>query len=93
MLSLPNDDRHSKLELAPQRRRRKTLEALTAQLKSLSRSKPALVIFEDLQWIDPTSLEALDMTVGSDKSAASVADSNLSPKAVGGRLGYPTSLH
>ena len=33
MLSLPNDDRHSKLELAPQQRRRKTLEALTAQLE------------------------------------------------------------
>ena len=33
MLSLPNDDRYPKLELSPQERRQKTLEALTAQLE------------------------------------------------------------
>ena len=36
MLSLPNDGRYPKLELAPQQRRQKTLEALTAQLDALS---------------------------------------------------------
>ena len=59
MLSLPNDGRHPTLELAPQLRRQKTLEALTAQLQALSRSNPVLMIFEDVHWIDPTSLEAL----------------------------------
>jgi predicted ATPase len=39
------------------------MEALTAQLEALSRSNPVLMIFEDLQWIDPTSLESLDMAV------------------------------
>ena len=63
MLSLPNDGRYPKVELAPQQRRQKTLEALTAQLEALSRANPVLMIFEDLQWIDPTSLEALDMAV------------------------------
>ena len=63
MLSLPNDGRYPKLELSPQERRQKTLEALTAQLEVLSRSDPVLMIFEDLQWIDPTSLESLDMSV------------------------------
>ena len=41
----------------------RTLEALTAQVEALSRSKPALMIFEDAHWIDPTSLEALGLTV------------------------------
>ena len=63
MLSLPNDGRYPKLELTPQQRRQKTLEALTAQLASLSQSKPLLMIFEDFHWIDPTSLEVLGRTV------------------------------
>jgi predicted ATPase len=45
------------------RRRQKTLEALAARLEVLSRSNPALMIFEDVHWIDPTSLEALGRTV------------------------------
>ena len=40
MLSLPNDGRYPVLELAPQQRRQKTLEALTAQLKALAHAKP-----------------------------------------------------
>jgi class 3 adenylate cyclase/predicted ATPase len=62
-LSLPNDGRHPTLELPPQQRRQKTLEALAAQLQALSRSKPVLMIFEDLHWADPTSLEALGRVV------------------------------
>ena len=39
------------------------MEALAAQLAALSRSKPVLMIFEDVHWIDPTSLEVLGQTV------------------------------
>ena len=46
MLSLPNDGRYPTLELAPQQRRQKTLEALTAQLVALSQPKPVLMIFD-----------------------------------------------
>ncbi len=63
MLSLPNDGRYPTLELDPQQRRHKTLEALTAQTEALSRANPILMIFEDVHWIDPTSLEALGRTV------------------------------
>jgi class 3 adenylate cyclase/predicted ATPase len=59
MLSLPNDERYPTLELDPQQRRQKTLEALTAQLEELAQAKPVLMIFEDVHWIDPTSLEAV----------------------------------
>jgi class 3 adenylate cyclase len=47
MLSLPNDGRYPTLELDPQQRRQKTLEALTAQLQALAHAKPVLMIFED----------------------------------------------
>jgi len=58
MLSLPNDGRYPAVELTPQQRRQKTLEALTAQIETLSRQKPVLMAFEDAHWADPTSLEA-----------------------------------
>ena len=63
MLSLPNDGRYPALDLAPQQRRQRTLEALTAQLAALARQKPVLMIFEDAHWIDPTSLEVFGRTV------------------------------
>ena len=63
MLSLPNDGRYPALELAPDQRRQKTLEALTVQLAELARQQPVLTIFEDAHWVDPTSLEVLGRTV------------------------------
>jgi len=63
MLSLPNDGRYPALELAPQQRRQRTLEALTAQLAGLARQQPVLMIVEDTHWIDPTSLEVFGRTV------------------------------
>ena len=77
MLSLPNDGRYPTLELDPQQRRQKTLEALTAQLEALSRSNPVLMIFEDAHWVDPTSLEVLGRTVDRLKNSWRVADRHL----------------
>ena len=68
MLSLPNDKHHPPFELTAQQRRQKTLEALTTQLEALSRSNPVLMIFEDVHWVDPTSLEVLGRTVDRLKS-------------------------
>ena len=63
MLSLPNDGRYPALDLEPQQRRQKTLEALTAQVEALSRQNPLLMIFEDAHWTDPTSLEVFGRVV------------------------------
>jgi class 3 adenylate cyclase len=63
MLSLPNDGRYPALNMDPQQRRQKTLEALTAQMEALSRQKPVLMIFEDAHWTDPTSLETFGRIV------------------------------
>ena len=63
MLSLPNDGRYPALDLEPQQRRQKTLEALTAQVEGLSRQNPLLMIFEDAHWTDPTSLETFGRVV------------------------------
>ena len=63
MLSLPNDGRYPALELTPQQRRQKTLETLILQVVALARQNPVLMIFEDVHWIDPTSLELLGRIV------------------------------
>jgi class 3 adenylate cyclase len=63
MLSLPNDGRYPALEPSPQRRRQRTLEALSLQIVALSHQNPVLMIFEDAHWTDPTSLELFGRVV------------------------------
>jgi class 3 adenylate cyclase/predicted ATPase len=63
MLSLPNDGRHPALDLAPDQRRQKGLEALVSQIEALARQNPVLMIFEDAHWSDPTSLEVFGKVV------------------------------
>ena len=63
LLSLPNDGRYPALELTPEQRRQRTLEALILQVQALTRSKPVLMIFEDAHWTDPTSLEVFGRVV------------------------------
>ena len=63
MLSLPNDGRYPTLELTPEQRRQKTLEALISQVEALARQSPVLMILEDAHWTDPTSLEAFGRVV------------------------------
>ena len=63
MLSLPNDGRYPAIDLAPEQRRQRTLEALTTQVAKLASQRPVLMISEDAHWTDPTSLEAFGRTV------------------------------
>ena len=61
LLSLPT--RYPMPELSPQQRKEKTLAALLAQVDGLARKQPVLILFEDMHWIDPTSLELLTATI------------------------------
>ena len=72
MLSLPNDGRYPAIDLAPEQRRQRTLEALTTQVAKLASQRPVLMIFEDAHWTDPTSLEAFGRTVDQIKTLPAV---------------------
>ena len=61
LLSLPNAA--AELNLSPQRKREKLLEALLHQLEGLTRRRPVLTVWEDVNWIDPTSRELLELMV------------------------------
>ena len=59
LFALPASDRYPLQELSPQKRKEKTLAALLAQLDGAAARQPVFMIFEDIHWIDPTSLELL----------------------------------
>ena len=63
MLSLANDGRYPMLELTPEQRRQRTLEALVSQVQTLTHQSPVLMIFEDAHWTDPTSLEVFGLII------------------------------
>src|SRR5215831_5063626 len=59
LLALPASDHFRLQELSPQKRKEKTFAALLAQLHEVAARQPVFIIFEDIHWIDPTSLELL----------------------------------
>ena len=61
LLALPSDGRYASLPSDPRRQREDTFASLVRQLEGLAHGQPVLVIFEDLQWVDSTSLELLEM--------------------------------
>ena len=59
MLSLPPTASRPPLDLSPQRQRTRTIEALGSLLVGLCRRGPVLLVLEDAQWSDPTTLDVL----------------------------------
>ena len=68
ILSLPNEGRYPTLDLTPQQRRQRTLEALRGPVETFARKNPVLMIVEDAHWADPSSLEVFSGAV--DRTAA-----------------------
>jgi predicted ATPase len=65
VLSLPASERRPLPSLSPQRKKQRTLEALTRHVEVLAHRQPILMVFEDAHWIDPTSRELLDLMIES----------------------------
>src|SRR5262249_20694837 len=63
LLSVPTEGRYPALAVSPQQKRELTLTALLDQLEGVAADGPILIIFEDVHWIDPTSLDLLDRMV------------------------------
>ena len=63
LLSIPFGERYPPLAFSPTQQRRQTLAALLDQFEGLARRQPILLVFEDAQWADATSLELLDLTI------------------------------
>ena len=62
-LSIPGDGRLPPLDMSPQLQRQRTLAALVDQLAGLAAHRPVLLVWEDVHWADPTSLELLGLAL------------------------------
>lgn len=63
LLSLPLPERFAPLRLSPERQRQKTQEALVAWLAEESEERPLLIVWEDLHWVDPSTLDLVQMLI------------------------------
>jgi predicted ATPase/class 3 adenylate cyclase len=62
-LSIPGGDRYPLPNLTPHQLKQRTLGVLLDHLKRLAAIQTVLIVFEDLHWIDPTSLELLTLAI------------------------------
>ena len=63
VLSLPLD-RFPAMQLSAGLQKQKTIEAMIAQITTLSEQRPVQIFFEDAHWVDQSSLEAVSLFVG-----------------------------
>jgi class 3 adenylate cyclase/predicted ATPase len=61
-LPLP-DDRYPPLGLTPQQEKQQTQDALVAWLLEEAERRPMLVVYEDLHWADPSTIEIIGLLV------------------------------
>lgn len=63
LLSLPVPAGYPRLELGPKRKKVETFELLIALLVRLAHERTVVLCVEDLHWIDPSSLELVELLV------------------------------
>jgi class 3 adenylate cyclase/predicted ATPase len=63
LLSVPTEKRYPTLGLTPEKQKQRTLEVLVDQVAGLAAMQPVLAIYEDVHWVDPTTLELLGLLV------------------------------
>lgn len=64
MLSIPCDERYGPLPMTPQLIKAETTRVLLDFVRAAARAQPMLMLFEDLHWADPTTLDVLDRLIG-----------------------------
>jgi class 3 adenylate cyclase/predicted ATPase len=69
LLSIPSSGRYLPLNLTPSRQKDLTIDALIRQLLAYASTQPVLFLLEDMHWIDPTTLELINRTIESIKTA------------------------
>jgi class 3 adenylate cyclase/tetratricopeptide (TPR) repeat protein len=63
LLDLPAEGDDAAVSMTPQMRREETIDGLTAWTLALGEDQPVVLLAEDLQWADPSSLELLGRLV------------------------------
>jgi class 3 adenylate cyclase/predicted ATPase len=63
LLGVPIDARYAALTMTPEAQKRRTLQALLDQLADLAAQQPVLALYEDVHWIDPSTLEFIGLVI------------------------------
>ena len=63
MLGVACGTRYPELHFSPQRKRERLFAAVNRRLAERTRNQPVLMIWEDMHWADPTSVELLETTM------------------------------
>ena len=63
ILSIACDARYGELPMTPQKHKSETLRTLVEITEAAARKEPRVMLYEDLHWADPTSLEVLDLMI------------------------------
>jgi TOMM system kinase/cyclase fusion protein len=63
LLSIPFESKYSPLSLPPDQLRVKTLEALVSMLLRMALDRPALLVIEDMPWVDHSTIECLNSLI------------------------------
>lgn len=63
ILSIAGPERYGALSMAPQKQKDETIRALVDLTLAAARDRPAVMLFEDAHWADPTTLEFLDLLI------------------------------
>jgi predicted ATPase/class 3 adenylate cyclase len=63
LLSIPSEDQQKLTALTPQQIKNRTVSTLVDMILAFSSELPTLCIFEDVHWIDPSTLELLELAI------------------------------
>jgi predicted ATPase len=71
LLSVPlPEERYTALRLTPQQQKQQTHDALVAWMLEEAERQPVLVVWEDLHWADPSTLENLGLLLDQSRTSA-----------------------
>jgi len=63
LLSIPVDPRTPLPAMSPQRQKKRTFDLLLRLMQRLAADRPLLIVFEDVHWADPTTMEFLTLLI------------------------------
>jgi class 3 adenylate cyclase/tetratricopeptide (TPR) repeat protein len=63
ILSIPCEERYGALPMTPEKFKDETLRSLADIAEAAARKQPSMMLYEDLHWADPTTLEVLDLLI------------------------------
>ncbi|MEO8605631.1 MAG: adenylate/guanylate cyclase domain-containing protein, partial [bacterium] len=63
LLDLPLGERYAAPRQSPELQRKLTMEALVAWTRALAEQQPLVMLFEDLHWCDPSTIEVIGLAV------------------------------